>query len=531
MKILKFAPHAGVACFALIGAVAAAQAQIQIGQAPGTQYSYIYNPLTAGEPPEVVAEPEGHLPLSYVNDGSAAFLASRTDGPSSATWHFQLSDPNAIWGNDVWIKGGVLLIDQALGDKDSNYWIYEYSTDGVNFSPFFSTRTSDQGQPYFWGFGGAHSGSGAMSLSRGGYDGGGQDLYVRLTAVNTTSEGVWMQAWRVANQNRQFELNGSIMSAADADSMVNVTVQTAVSLNQSASDDLNGMTGSLSQSLFQGGAGEFTDASSATSPGGNVLWQPDNAAHHVTWDLGAEGAAERQLDRFSVWLSADDGARTNYHGGISVSLDGSNYTDVPGGHYANLLPQSTAAYNNVDYQFSPGQVVGFRYVRLTSYGVANNGDVYWQPRFVEVDAFVSVASGGDGGFADWRSQHFNEQELADESVSGPEADPDGDGLENLLEYALGLNPRAATADGSSVVGIESISGTDYLTLSFRKPDAISDIAYTVEVSSDLIEWTAEAVSAGETQHEDGTTTFTYRDSQPVSQGERRFLRLRVSQVQ
>lgn len=532
MTIFRTASRVGIAALILLAAIPVTQAQINVEQGAGARFSYVYNPLTEGEPPDVVAEPEGHFPLSYANEGNAAFLFSRTEGPSSATWHFQLTDPNAIWSNDIWVKGGVLLIGDAAIDKASNYWVYEYSTDGVEFFPFLSTRTSDEGQSYYWPVSGAHSGSGAISLSRGGYEGGGQDLYIRLTAVNTTSEGVWMQALRVDGEaNREFQVNGSILSSSEANAMVSVTLQTAAPLNQSAGDALNGLVGVLSQDLFQGGAAEFSDASSETSPDNNVLWQPDNAAHHVTWDLGEEGAADRQLDRFSVWLSADDPGRKNYHGGISVSMDGTTFVDVPGSHYANLLPHASGAYNNVDHQFAPGQTIGFRYLRFTSYGLAADGDVYWQPRVVEVDAFVSSATSGEGGFAGWRSDHFTEAELADENISGPAADPDGDRIPNLMEYALGRDPKVASADNLPVSGVVTHSGEDYLALSFRRPSAISDIDYIVEVSGDLISWSPDAVALDETPHEDGTTTFSFRDSVPLTEGERRFMRLRVREIE
>ena len=44
-------------------------------------------------------------------------------------------------------------------------------------------------------------------------------------------------------------------------------------------------------------------------------------------------------------------------------------------------------------------------------------------------------------FAEWREENWNGVELNDLAISGPNADPDNDGLENLLEFVLDLDPN------------------------------------------------------------------------------------------
>ena len=43
-------------------------------------------------------------------------------------------------------------------------------------------------------------------------------------------------------------------------------------------------------------------------------------------------------------------------------------------------------------------------------------------------------------FAVWQNSHFTLEQLADALISGPAADPDGDGISNAQEYRLGLPP-------------------------------------------------------------------------------------------
>ena len=62
-----------------------------------------------------------------------------------------------------------------------------------------------------------------------------------------------------------------------------------------------------------------------------------------------------------------------------------------------------------------------------------------------------VAFIGTGGYGGWRSNVFNNAELADPLISGAGADPDGDGIANLWEYATGWN--AFVANEHSSIGI------------------------------------------------------------------------------
>jgi hypothetical protein len=111
------------------------------------------------------------------------------------------------------------------------------------------------------------------------------------------------------------------------------------------------------------------------------------------------------------------------------------------------------------------------------------------------------------------------------------ADGDSDGAATLLEYALATNPFADSSaemprSGSVIVGEDT-----FLTLEFRRRIGSSGLTYTVESSSDLATgpWLAEPVPHGiPVDHGDGTESVTYRDICAVSEGVRRFMRLRVS---
>lgn len=111
------------------------------------------------------------------------------------------------------------------------------------------------------------------------------------------------------------------------------------------------------------------------------------------------------------------------------------------------------------------------------------------------------------------------------------ADPDFNGLTNLLEYALGGEPEAAM-DERPVRPQVSVEG-DHLLVTFRRQTAASDIAYTVKVSSDLENWDSgeshvEELAQSISLNSDGTETVTYRDLTPIPAGGARFITVEIT---
>lgn len=102
-------------------------------------------------------------------------------------------------------------------------------------------------------------------------------------------------------------------------------------------------------------------------------------------------------------------------------------------------------------------------------------------------------------FAEWQTQFFNAAEQADTAISGVNADPDGDGISNLLEFFHGLNPRiaATAADRNALpqIGVEPATGTPlFLTLTFRQGLRAGASATELQVSPTLGSGTWNAVT-------------------------------------
>lgn len=133
----------------------------------------------------------------------------------------------------------------------------------------------------------------------------------------------------------------------------------------------------------------------------------------------------------------------------------------------------------------------------------------------------------------WQSQYFTAAELNDPNVSGPNATPAGDGIPNLMKYALGLNPKTnGTAGLPSMTTARGVGVATYLALKYTKVLSASDVTYTVEVSGDLQTWssgTGATAVASTTNNSDGTTqTIVQRDLKTIGSTPARFIRLRVS---
>ena len=125
----------------------------------------------------------------------------------------------------------------------------------------------------------------------------------------------------------------------------------------------------------------------------------------------------------------------------------------------------------------------------------------------------------------WSAQFFSPAELADPLASGADADASGDGVSNLIKYALGLDPTTRTQDGLPAVGMDG----GFLTLSFRRLQKAVDLTLVVEVSTDLGDWQPAATKTMSNDHGDGTETVTFRANSPITNESRQFMRLKVIQ--
>lgn len=126
------------------------------------------------------------------------------------------------------------------------------------------------------------------------------------------------------------------------------------------------------------------------------------------------------------------------------------------------------------------------------------------------------------------------------NLAGATADADFDGLGTLLEYVLGANPNAPSAASVPVLGMTSVSGQIYQTLTFTRSTDVPDATCTVQRTLDLQTWNdgssynaggstpanAFTVEVSRTPAGPGLETITVRDTQPFTG--QSFLRLKAT---
>jgi surface-anchored protein len=119
--------------------------------------------------------------------------------------------------------------------------------------------------------------------------------------------------------------------------------------------------------------------------------------------------------------------------------------------------------------------------------------VYFGVERWEIPGAVQPPTGYDG----WKLANFSSAQAADPAVSSLGADPDGDGANNLVEYAFNGNPLIPGVAGKPQMENLTDGGQEYLAIRFqrRKGDTLST---TVESTADLsaVTWSGLGVQMG-----------------------------------
>jgi len=168
--------------------------------------------------------------------------------------------------------------------------------------------------------------------------------------------------------------------------------------------------------------------------------------------------------------------------------------------------------------------------------VATNAAPTLQPTF--------TISGGGDGFASnntvtstittispvdsWRTQYFGS---ANNSGIGADTNaPAGDGIANLVKYALGMNPTVPATNGLPEMKMTN----NKLSLTFNRQKSATDVVYEVQAAGDLFGFSNNPTvlwSSASNAYGGGTNpsqSVTVQDTVGTGSTNRRFMRLQIT---
>ena len=160
--------------------------------------------------------------------------------------------------------------------------------------------------------------------------------------------------------------------------------------------------------------------------------------------------------------------------------------------------------------------------RSSTYYIAFEGKAQWGYGVCIDDVLVT---GDASPYMAWQIGKFTPGELLDKRISGDLADPDGDGIVNALEFAMGLDPRRFDTAGFPTGGVID----QHLFLTYRENKAASNIVFAVETCTSLInqDWTTNGVIQNPKVNSNTWWQVMDWHNMPVTNAPQRFMRLKV----
>lgn len=340
------------------------------------------------------------------------------------------------------------------------------------------------------------------------------------------------------------DLGGNALGGTGAAALTTLNIQSGTLANVSAINGTAGLTKTTTGTLTLAGTNIFTGPIAVNA---GTLRLTGSVTAPITIASGATlihgGTVSGDITLASGATDAPDATPAQ------ASLSG-NYT-LPAGATLRLRLDSATAFDQItltgsastitlggtlDLLAAPDLPAGTRFRILRNTG---------RPAAAVVGTFASRPHGqpfthagrtwyldytaGSGGDVDlvlasaldlWRHAQFGS--AAPLPTSADLADPDADGVPNLLEYALSTSPSQADARKPGLM-----PNGDSLEFIYTRNLAAVDVIYHVEWSDDLQTWSTTDVSAPTVLSDNGTTQEV-KVTLPAGANGKRFVRLKVT---
>lgn len=231
-----------------------------------------------------------------------------------------------------------------------------------------------------------------------------------------------------------------------------------------------------------------------------------------TVTVAAASAAEHGLvpGMFTLTRSGDTTAALT----VAYTISG---TATPGSDFQALTGMAT---------FAPASATATVALTPLADALAEGGETVTLTITPDIGYSVGTVGAATASIADlpidaWRFANFTAGELADNLLSGDAADFDGDGIANLMEYALALDPKVP-----GPTGMPFAAGP--LSLTYTRVKSAVDINYVVEVTNDLVTWNSGPAFTNVSSTMDNGSMETITAVSLLDPGAGQFIRLRIS---
>ena len=214
---------------------------------------------------------------------------------------------------------------------------------------------------------------------------------------------------------------------------------------------------------------------------------------------------------FFVWQSDSTGNLHVYFDSADGITDADSHSSIVGSHEHFNWAFSTNGVYQVTFQVS-GQLIG------ATTNISSPDTMF---------TFQVLPLPAQSPFQLWQQKYWPDG--TPDSVEGPSADSDGDGLVNAVEYALSLNPTVPNREGLPAVSIVTDGGKQYGQVSFTRVKAATDLQYSLLAATGLTGASWAPITNVVSVIDNGATeSVTIKDEIPSATGSQRFYRLQIS---